>query len=277
MSMVVPAGLREQNPRPEGVSQPKNCDFLVVGLGASAGGLEAVRKLLAALPADTGIAFVLIQHLDPDHKSMLVELLTRDTAMKVIQAADGIAIERNCLYVIPPHAYLSVHSGSFSLSEPRARHGAAHAVRFFLQSLAREYGERAACVVLSGTGADGSIGLKAIREKGGLVIAQDPEEAAYGGMPRSAIATLAVDLVLSAAEIPAALIRFAHHPLITAKSPYFTRRGAYKIALYPHRSSALKSLRMIFPTTRRRHCSAASGDGWRLRDPGDRGLHQGSA
>ena len=200
----------------ESLLRSETDSFLVVGLGASAGGLEAVRTLLAALPADTGIAFVLIQHLDPDHKSMLVELLTRDTAMKVIQAADGIAIERNCLYVIPPHAYLSVHSGSFSLSEPRARHGARMPFDFFLQSLAREYGERAACVVLSGTGADGSIGLKAIREKGGLVIAQDPEEAAYGGMPQSAIATLAVDLVLSAAGIPTALIRFAHHPLVTA-------------------------------------------------------------
>ena len=224
MSRAAKTGLRAGPKRGTGGAQknrlPSVIDsFLVVGLGASAGGLEAVRKLLAALAPHTGIAFVLIQHLDPNHKSMLVDLLTRDTTMNVVQAADGIAVEQNCLYVIPPHAYLSVHNGRLALSEPLERHGARMPFDFFLRSLARDYGERAACVVLSGTGADGSSGLTAIHENGGLVIAQDPEEAVYSGMPRSAIATLAVDLILPAAEIPPALVRFARHLHVNPNAP----------------------------------------------------------
>lgn len=190
-------------------------DYLVVGLGASAGGLEAVRKLLAALPADMGIGFVLIQHLDPTHESMMVDLLARNTAMKVLQAADGMKIERNCLYIIPPQAYLSVREGKLRLTQPRVRDGARLPFDFFLYSLAEQFGERAVCVVLSGTGADGSLGLRAVSEKGGLVIAQDPEEAAYGGMPRSAIATGSVNLVLPTDQIPRALMRYAQHPYVT--------------------------------------------------------------
>jgi two-component system, chemotaxis family, CheB/CheR fusion protein len=189
--------------------------FPVVGIGASAGGLEAFRKLLAALPADTGIAFVLIPHLDPTHESMMVDLLGRDTTMKVAQAIDGMPLERNCVYVIPPHAYLSVRDGMLRLIQPPALHGARLPFDFFLHSLANGYGERAVCVILSGTGADGSVGLKAISEKGGLVIAQDPEEAAFDGMPRSAISTGAVNLVLPVGEIPQALIRYAGHPYLT--------------------------------------------------------------
>jgi two-component system, chemotaxis family, CheB/CheR fusion protein len=135
MSMVVPAGLREQNPRPEGVSQPKSCDFLVVGLGASAGGLQAVRKLLDVLPADTGMAFVLIQHLDPTHESMMVDLLGRDTKMRVSQAADGVVLEPNALYVIPPPRR-AVHSRR-RLAALRAARASwrAHAVRRLLEFL----------------------------------------------------------------------------------------------------------------------------------------------
>ena len=187
----------------------------MVGIGASAGGLEAFRKLLAALPADTGIAFVLISHLDPTHESMMVDLLSRDTPMKVTQAAEGMALERNCVYVIPPQAYLSVRDGMLRLSQPQAPHGARLPFDFFLNSLADAYRERAVCVVLSGTGADGSTGLRAVSEKGGLVIAQDPEEAAYDGMPRSAIATGAVNLVLPVAQIPQALVHYARHPYVT--------------------------------------------------------------
>jgi two-component system, chemotaxis family, CheB/CheR fusion protein len=198
---------------PERARQLKDDRFLVVGLGASAGGLEAVRKLLAALPADTGFAFVLIQHLDPSHRSMLVELLARDTTMKVAQAADGMPIERNCLYVIPPHADLVVRNGLLQISQPQEREGLHLPFDSFLRSLAEDYGPRAVAVILSGTGNDGSVGLKAISEKGGLVIAQEPQEAAFDGMPRSAIATGAVDLVLPAANIPHALIQYAQqHP-----------------------------------------------------------------
>ena len=139
--------------------------------------------------------------------------------MAVLQVTDGMPIERNHVYVIPPQAYLSVHDGLLRLSRPEAPHGARLPFDYFLHSLAEQYGQRAVAVILSGTGADGSVGLKAISDGGGLVIAQDPEEAAYDGMPRNAIATGAVNLVLPVMQIPEALIRYAHHPYVTAGGP----------------------------------------------------------
>jgi two-component system CheB/CheR fusion protein len=183
-------------------------EFPIVGIGASAGGLEACRKLVGAMPVGTGMAFVLVQHLDPTHKSMMVDLLTGHTAMTVRQAADGMPIEPDHLYVIPPGTYLSVGNGALHLSQPQARHGARLPFDFLLHSLAMECGARAVGVILSGTGADGSLGLKAVKEKSGLVIAQDPDEAGYDGMPRSAIAAGVVDLVLPVATIPEALVKF---------------------------------------------------------------------
>jgi two-component system CheB/CheR fusion protein len=180
----------------------------VVGIGASAGGLEAATHLMDAIPADIGMAFILVQHLDPGHESMMVELLTRHTAMTVCQATQGMPIEPDHLYVIPPGTYLSIGDGHVHLSAPPVRHGARLPFDFLLHSLARTYGSQAACVVLSGTGADGSIGLIDIKAHGGLVLAQKPEEASYDGMPRSAIATGAVEAVLAVADIPAALIAF---------------------------------------------------------------------
>jgi two-component system, chemotaxis family, CheB/CheR fusion protein len=190
-------------------------DFLIVGIGASAGGLDACRKLVESLPARNGMAFILVQHLDPTHESMMVELLASHTAMTVRQAADGMPLERDHLYVIPPGTYLSVGSGALRLSEPQARHGARLPFDFLLHSLAEEYGERAVGVILSGTGADGSLGLKAVKEKGGLVIAQDPDEAAYDGMPRNAILTGAVDLVLPVAKISDALVKYDRRMALT--------------------------------------------------------------
>ena len=198
-------------------SPPAAESFPVVGLGASAGGLDAFRKLLDALPADTGMAFVLIQHLDPTHASMMVDLLAGHTPMKVLQAADGMPLERDHVYLIPPGAYLSIRGGALRLSEPRERHGARMPFDFFLRSLAEGCGERAICVILSGTGADGSLGLKAVKEKGGLVIVQDPEEAAYDGMPRSAIMTGAVDLVLPVAKIPEALAKYGRQLVLNGE------------------------------------------------------------
>jgi two-component system CheB/CheR fusion protein len=183
-------------------------DFPVVGIGASAGGLEACRKLLSALPAGNGMAFILIQHLDPTHESMMVDLLAEHTAMTVRQAADGMPIERDHLYVIPPGTYLSVSNGAVHLSQPEARHGARLPFDFLLHSLAADCGARAVCVILSGTGADGSLGLKTVKQNGGFVIAQDPDEADYDGMPRSAVSTGAVDFVLPITKIPEALVKF---------------------------------------------------------------------
>lgn len=183
-------------------------DFPVVGIGASAGGLDACRKFFGAVPADSGMAFILIQHLDPTHQSMMVDLLTAHTPIKVQQAADGMRLERNSLYVIPPGVSLSVQGGTLRVSAPRERHGARLPFDFLLHSLAKELGEHAICVVLSGMGTDGSLGAKAIKEHYGLVVAQDPNEADYDSMPRSAIKTGVVDLVLPAADIPAAIVSF---------------------------------------------------------------------
>ena len=170
-----------------------------------------------ALPANNGMAFVLVQHLAPTHESMMVDLLAGHTSMTVLQATDGMPLERNHLYVIPPGTYLSVGSGTLRLSQPQARHGARLPFDFLLHSLAEMCGPRAMCVILSGTGADGSLGLKAVKEKHGLVIVQEPDEAGYDGMPRNAIMTGAVDLVLPIAEIPAALVEYDQRMALSGK------------------------------------------------------------
>jgi len=180
-------------------------EMRVVAVGASSGGLEACTKLLNALPAPTAMAFVLVQHLDPTHPSMLVELLAEHTPLAVLQAEDGMTILAKHLYVIPPGAYLSVKDGALRLSKPNVPRGARLPFDFLLHSLAAEYGPRAVCVVLSGNGADGTIGLRAVKDAGGLVLAQDPAEAGFDGMPSSAIATGLVDQVLRVAAIADAL------------------------------------------------------------------------
>ena len=161
------------------------------------------------------MAFVLVQHLDPTHESMMVDLLARHTSMIVRQATDGMPIERDHLYVIPPGTYLSVVGRALRLSTPQARHGARLPFDFLLHSLAQDCGARAICVILSGSGADGSLGLQAVKQQGGLVIAQDPDEAGYDGMPRSAIMTGMVDLVLPVAKIPDALSRHGRQSATT--------------------------------------------------------------
>ena len=183
--------------------------FPIVGIGASAGGLDAFKALLAATPPDTGMAFVLIQHLDPLHASLMAELLSSRTTMPVAPAAEGARIEPNHVYLIPPGVSLSVARGKLHLSAPAERHGARLAFDFFLRSLAEDCGERAICVVLSGTGTDGSEGLKAVKKRGGFVIVQDPSEAAFDGMPKSAIKTGQADRTLRVASIPSALINRA--------------------------------------------------------------------
>ncbi len=195
-------------PVPSHGPEGRRLDFPIVGIGASAGGLDACKNFVRALPAETGMAFILIQHLDPTHQSMMVALLAGHTPMTVLQAINGMPIEREHLYVIPPGTYLSVRDGLLHLSPPQARHGARLPFDFLLHTLAVDRGASAICVVLSGSGADGSVGLKAIKEHQGLVIAQDPEEAAFDGMPRSAIMTGAVDLVLPVEKIPEALVKY---------------------------------------------------------------------
>jgi two-component system CheB/CheR fusion protein len=177
----------------------------VVGIGASAGGLEACGTLLDAMSDTQDMAFVLVQHLDPTRESLMVDLLSTHTAMAVSQAQEGMTIRPNNLYIIPPGMGLTVTKGTLHLSEPKARHGARLPFDDLLVSLAQAYGSRAVCVVLSGTGADGSVGLKAIKAQGGWVIAQSPEKAGFDGMPLAAIDTGQVDQVLPLEQIPQAL------------------------------------------------------------------------
>ncbi len=186
-----------------------DASFPIVAVGASSGGLEACRKLLAAIPADSGLAFVLVLHLDPNHASMVADLLAADTRLEVIEAAEGLAVAPGRVFVIPPGVYLAVRDGVLRLSAPGARHGARLPFDFLLASLAADAGPRAVCVVLSGAGADGAEGLRAINAAGGLVIAQDPAEAGFSGMPDSAVATGLVDHVLPAAAIGAAIVAHA--------------------------------------------------------------------
>ena len=180
----------------------KRCAFPVVAIGASAGGLEAFRSFLDAQSTTSGMAFVMIQHLDPTHPSLMQELVSGHTSMSVTQAANGAPLEPNHVYLIPPGAYLAMRNGQMRLSKPTEQRGARLPFDFFLNSLAEACGEQAVGIILSGAGSDGSVGALAIKEKGGLVIAQDPEEAEFDGMPRSAIATGAVDFVASVGEIP---------------------------------------------------------------------------
>jgi two-component system, chemotaxis family, CheB/CheR fusion protein len=198
-------------------SNPASVDFPVVALGASAGGLDAFKKFFDSLQADSGMAFVLIQHLDPTHESLMVDLLAGHTPMKVLLAKDGMQLARDRVHLIPPGNYLAIEGGALRLSKPLERHGARMPFDFFLRSLAEECGERAICVILSGTGTDGSLGLKAVKERGGLVIVQDPEEAVCDGMPRSAIMSGGADLVLAIADIPHALIRHCRQTYVKAR------------------------------------------------------------
>jgi len=200
-------------PSAPGASRRKAKDskdgFLVVAIGASAGGLDEFRRFFVAMPADSGMAFILVQHLDPSHDSLIAELLSGHTKMKVRQAEEGTPIEPNCVYVIPPGTSLAIVDGLFHMSVSHRDHGVRLPFDFLLRSLAGELGERAVGVVLSGTGADGSGGIRAIKKNRGFIIVQDPDDARFDGMPQNAIATGLVDRVLPVAKIPNALLSYS--------------------------------------------------------------------
>ncbi|MEQ8847453.1 chemotaxis protein CheB [Botrimarina sp.] len=190
---------------------------VVVGVGASAGGLEAYRQLLRGMPNEPGVAFVLVQHLDPAHDSLMVELLSKHTELPVHQVTDTTRVEPNRVYVIPPDRFLSIEGGELLLEEPVERRGVRLPIDHFFRSLAQARKERAVCVVLSGTGADGAEGAREVKGAGGLTIAQEPETAEHDGMPRAAIATGAVDFVVPIAEMPGLLVGYARHPYVLQK------------------------------------------------------------
>lgn len=202
---------RRKTARPESTAtaaEPRLPRFAVVGIGASAGGLDAFKKFFHAMAADSGMAFVLVQHLDPTHESMMVDLLTKYTAMKVVQVTDRMPVEPNCVYMIPPNKYLSMCDGVLHLSEPIKRRGMRMPIDFFFRSLAEDQKEKAICVILSGTGTDGTLGMKDVKSAGGMAMVQDPKTAQYDGMPQSAIATGVVDVVLPVEQMPEALVKY---------------------------------------------------------------------
>jgi two-component system CheB/CheR fusion protein len=178
---------------------------------ASAGGLDAFKKFFAAMPADSGIAFVLIPHLDPKHESLMVELLARHTPMPVVEAEEGMAAEANQVYVLPPNKYMTIAGGILRLTGPVERSGLQTSIDLFLRSLADDQMEKAICIILSGTGAHGTLGLKAVKAAGGMAMVQAPSTAEYPRMPQSAIATGLADFVLPAEQMPEALVKYVQH------------------------------------------------------------------
>jgi two-component system, chemotaxis family, CheB/CheR fusion protein len=187
--------------------------FPIVGIGASAGGLAAFEAFFSALPKDneSRMAFVLVQHLAPDHKSILSDLIRRFTPMEVFEVDDGMTVKPNCAYIIRPNCDMAFVSGTLRLQEPAAPRGQRLPIDYFFRSLAQDQHERAIGIVLSGNGSDGTLGARAIKGEGGMVMAQNLESTEHDGMPRSAIATGLVDFVLPPAEMPAHLLAFVRH------------------------------------------------------------------
>ncbi|MGB8358267.1 MAG: chemotaxis protein CheB, partial [Bacteroidales bacterium] len=185
--------------------------FPIVGIGASAGGLEALEQFLGNVPEKSGMAFVVIQHLDPTQKGMLPELLQRATSLKVYQVTDRMHVKINSVYVIPPNTSMSILNGVLHLFEPVESRGMRLPIDFFFRSLADDRKDLSIGIILSGMGSDGSTGLRAIKEKNGLVMVQDPSDAKFDSMPRSAINAAVIDIVAPARELPARLVECLKH------------------------------------------------------------------
>lgn len=207
---------RKESNEEEIRSPGSRLSFPVVAIGASAGGLAAFTELLKALPPKSGMAFVLIQHLEPTHESALTGLLSKATAMPVVEVSDGIAVEPNCVYVIPPNKDMTIRKGTLRLTPRSDVSGLQHQIDDFSISLSEEQGDAAIGVVLSGTGSDGTYGLKTIKAAGGVTFAQEPKTAEWPAMPMSAITAGAVDFVLSPKRIAADLARISREPYLSA-------------------------------------------------------------
>jgi two-component system CheB/CheR fusion protein len=192
-------------------------DFPIVGIGASAGGLEAFEKFFSKMPADCGMAFVLVSHFAPTYKSLMPDLLRKYTQMDVYQVEDGMAVKPNTIYIIPPNKDIILQKGILLLKEPFMSRGIRHPIDAFFRSLAEDQKEKAICIVLSGTGTEGTLGLQAVKAEGGFVIVQSPESALYGGMPRSAMGTGLADLILSPEKMPDDLLKYVGRSLKVAR------------------------------------------------------------
>jgi chemotaxis methyl-accepting protein methylase len=209
--LLRPAPVRK--PQPAAVPVPALPRFPIVGIGTSAGGLEALERFFRHVPEGSGLAYVVVQHLDPTHKAMLPELLRRFTGMRVFEVNRRMRVQPNCVYVMPPAKGLSMNRGTLLPVDPDAPRGQRLPIDRFLRSLAEEHRDLAVGVILSGMGSDGSLGLRTIKEQAGLVLVQDPAEAGFDGMPRSAIATRDVDIIGLAAELPARILAYFRHPV----------------------------------------------------------------
>lgn len=217
------AGIAKQ--RKSGAEE-KPSPGLVVGIGASAGGLDAFKTFFTNMPSESGMAFALVQHLSPDHKSMLADLLGKVTAMPVVEAEDAMPVTANRVFVIPPDATLSIKDHTLRVVKPAPPREHRKPIDTFFSSLAEDQGENAVCIVLSGTGSDGSLGLEAIKEHGGLTLAQaEFDHTAMDGMPRSAVATGLVDEIMPVEKMPARLVQYQQHLSHVAgrKDEYGTR------------------------------------------------------
>ncbi|MEW6219159.1 MAG: CheR family methyltransferase [Thermodesulfobacteriota bacterium] len=202
-------------PPPEEVAPAASPHLVpVVGVGASAGGIEAISRLLEAMPPSRGFAIVLVVHRDPRYQGGLEELFAKRTGLTVVQAEHRLAVEPDTVYVIPPNAYLALQGNRFRVDKPVLVRGTRLPIDHFFHSLGEERREQAVAVILTGTASDGALGLKTVKELGGMVMAQDPATALHDSMPRSAIATGLVDHVLAVEEMPAAIVDYLRHPLL---------------------------------------------------------------
>jgi len=197
---------------------PTRVAFPIIGIGTSAGGLEALEHFLGHIPKNSGMAFVIVQHLDPTRKGIMPELLQRHTVMRVLQVKDRTPVQPNFVYVIPPNKDMSILHGVLHLLEPASPRGLRLPIDFFLRSLAHDQQEHSVGVILSGMGSDGTLGLRAIKEKGGVVLVQDPASAKFEGMPRSAIDSGLADIVAPVDDLPGRIIAYLHRTPVRAEA-----------------------------------------------------------
>jgi chemotaxis methyl-accepting protein methylase len=224
---------------PKAPSSPTSVAFPIVGIGASAGGLEALEQFLGHVPVDSGMAFVVVQHLDPTRQGIMPELLQRVTGMKVIQVKDRTRVRPDCVYVIPPNKDMSLLRGVLHLFEPAAPRGLRLPIDFFLRSLAQDQQERSIGVILSGMGSDGTLGLRAIKEKAGVALVQEPATAKFDGMPRSAIDAGLADIVAPVDELPGKIIAYLRRTPLIART---------EVALEDKTQSALEKAVILLRT-----------------------------
>lgn len=214
LASFLPKGVDMSDQTPLHTSRLEGSLPIVVGVGASAGGLESLEQLFQGIPADSGMAFVVIQHLSPDFKSMMDELLARDTSMPIVRATDGVEVQANHVYLLPPRKEMTINAGRLRLTDKEASKGLALPIDRFFSSLAADCGARSVAVVLSGSGSDGSRGVRDVAQAGGLVVTESLSTAKFDGMPMSAQATGVVDAVLPPAEIGGLLVRHMRNPLL---------------------------------------------------------------